>query len=109
MSITTDLTTLKINYLTQAQYDAAVSGGTINENEIYMTPVEDTQTGMLQVKHVSGSIIQVDDATTLPIQSLVANVTDSVQSIIVYRTGKNLFGGVYNTPYSLYLQFLLQI
>lgn len=38
MSTTTDLTTLKINYLTQAQYDAAVSGGTINENEIYMTP-----------------------------------------------------------------------
>lgn len=40
MSTTTDLTTLKINYLTQAQYDAAVSGGTINENEIYMTPAK---------------------------------------------------------------------
>lgn len=38
MSTTTDLTTLKINYLTQAQYDVAKSGGTINENEIYMTP-----------------------------------------------------------------------
>lgn len=41
MSTTTDLTTLKINYLTQAQYDAAVSGGTINENEIYMTPAQE--------------------------------------------------------------------
>lgn len=41
MSTTTDLETLKINYLTQAQYDAAVSGGTINENEIYMTPVQE--------------------------------------------------------------------
>lgn len=39
MSTTTDLTELKINYLTQAQYDAEVSGGTINEDEIYMTPV----------------------------------------------------------------------
>ena len=41
MSTTTDLNTLKINYLTQAQYDAAVNGGTINENEIYMTPKDD--------------------------------------------------------------------
>ena len=38
MSTTTDLTVLQINYLSQAQYDAAVSGGTINENELYMTP-----------------------------------------------------------------------
>lgn len=42
MSTTTDLTTLKINYLTQAQYDAAVSGGTIEENELYLTPVSNT-------------------------------------------------------------------
>ena len=39
MSTTTDLTTLKINYLTQAQYDAEVSGGTVNANELYMTPI----------------------------------------------------------------------
>lgn len=38
MSTTTNLTTLKINYLTQAQYNAALSGGTINEDEIYLTP-----------------------------------------------------------------------
>ena len=43
---TTDLDTLVINYLTQAQYDAAVSGGTIEANEIYLTeagtvPIED--------------------------------------------------------------------
>ncbi len=37
MSTTTNLDTLKINYLTQAQYEAALSGGTINENELYMT------------------------------------------------------------------------
>lgn len=34
MSTTTDLTTLKINYLTQAQYDAAVSGGTSKNVQI---------------------------------------------------------------------------
>lgn len=38
MSTTTNLNTLKINYLTQAQYDAAEQGGTINENELYLTP-----------------------------------------------------------------------
>ena len=36
--ITTDLTTLKINKLTKAQYEAALAAGTINENELYMTP-----------------------------------------------------------------------
>ena len=38
MSTTTDLTTLKINYLTQAQYEAAVAQGLINSNELYFTP-----------------------------------------------------------------------
>ena len=33
-----NLTTLKINQLTQAQYEAALAAGTINENELYMTP-----------------------------------------------------------------------
>ncbi len=37
MSTTTNLDTLKINYLTQAQYDAALANDQINENEIYMT------------------------------------------------------------------------
>ena len=30
MSTTTNLSTLKINYLTQAQYDTAAQGGNIN-------------------------------------------------------------------------------
>lgn len=38
MSTTTDLSTLKINYLTQAQYDTALANDEINENELYMTP-----------------------------------------------------------------------
>ena len=32
------LSTLKINKLTQAQYDAALAAGTIQDNELYMTP-----------------------------------------------------------------------
>ena len=38
MSTTTDLSVLKINYLTQEQYDAAFYGGTLNPNELYITP-----------------------------------------------------------------------
>ena len=44
MSTTTNLPTLKINYLTQAQYDAAVSGGTVNDDELYLTPSADYST-----------------------------------------------------------------
>lgn len=44
MSTTTTLDTLKINYLTQAQYDAALANSEINENEIYLTP-QDSSSG----------------------------------------------------------------
>lgn len=36
--ITENLPSLKINKLTQEQYDAAKAAGKINENELYMTP-----------------------------------------------------------------------
>ena len=36
--ITENLQTLKINKLTQEQYDTALANGTINDNELYMTP-----------------------------------------------------------------------
>ena len=38
MPTTTDITTLKINYLTKAQYEQALAQGQINENELYFTP-----------------------------------------------------------------------
>lgn len=44
MANTTNLTTLKINYLTDDQYQAAKAAGTLNENEIYLTPAVDTGT-----------------------------------------------------------------
>lgn len=39
--ITTNLSTFKINKLTQAQYDTAVENGNIDENALYLTPEED--------------------------------------------------------------------
>ena len=38
MATTTDIHTLQINYLTQAQYDTAVANNTINADELYFTP-----------------------------------------------------------------------
>lgn len=46
MSTTTELSKLTINYLTQAQYDAEVEGGTIDENALYLTPSESTPSVM---------------------------------------------------------------
>lgn len=42
MSTTRDLTTLNINYLTQAQYDAALENNQINQDEIYCTIASDS-------------------------------------------------------------------
>ena len=56
MSTTTDLTTLKINYLTQAQYDAAAQGGTIEEDELYLTPDRD----MVSDVKVDGTSVVTD-------------------------------------------------
>ena len=35
---TTDISTLKIHYLTQAEYETALANNQINENELYFTP-----------------------------------------------------------------------
>ena len=40
--ITTNLSTLKIHKLTQAQYDNAVASGTIDGNPLYLTPDEES-------------------------------------------------------------------
>lgn len=39
MATTTNLNSLVINYLTQAQYEAAAQAGTLNENQLYLTPI----------------------------------------------------------------------
>lgn len=65
MSTTTDLTTLKINYLTQAQYDAAKTGGEINQNELYFTPGANIpQPSSTVPEGVSGNITSAGTATT---------------------------------------------
>lgn len=47
MATTTDLSTLKINYLTQEQYDTALANGQINSDELYLTPSSPIDTQIL--------------------------------------------------------------
>lgn len=77
MATTTDLTTLKINYLTQAQYDALVQAGEVNPNEIYLTPE-------------NGSVTETDPIfTASPAHGITAND-------ITNWNGKSNFSGSYN-------------
>lgn len=57
-----DISTLKINILSQAQYEAEVAGGTVAENELYFTPslgsgVSDVEVDGESV--VSGGVAQI--------------------------------------------------
>jgi len=61
MSTTTNLSNLVINYLTQAQYDAAAQAGTLNENQIYLTPAVE-----LATVATSGSYLDLSNKPTIP-------------------------------------------
>ena len=66
MSTTTDLQSLKINYLTQAQYDAASQAGTLDENQLYLTPITNTN----EVVYASDSTdVDISDAVGLAVFS----------------------------------------
>lgn len=53
MATISNLQTLKINYLTQTQYDTALANGEINSNEIYITPATPVVTA--DKYHITGS------------------------------------------------------
>lgn len=67
MATTTNLNSLVINYLTQAQYEAAAQAGTLNENQLYLTPAAQkiTTTALLSSNNWSNKTqsIVVSDIT----------------------------------------------
>lgn len=66
MSTTTNLNTLVINYLTEAQYEAAVSGGTIDPDQLYLTPetnIPVTDVEVDGVSVVSGGVAEITTPT----------------------------------------------
>ena len=70
MATNTKLDSLVINYLTQSQYDSAKNAGTLNANQIYMTPASSGSTYTLPAATSStlggvkiGSNITVNNGT----------------------------------------------
>ena len=98
MSTTTNLDTLKINYLTQAQYDTALENDEINENEIYLTPsdgsggntnsVELTQAeydALTTEEKNNGTIYFITDGDPTP--TLLADIfVSKVQPMVAFDT-----------------------
>ena len=72
MSTTTDLSTLVINYLTEAQYEAAVSGGTIDPDQLYLTP--ETNVPVTDVE-VDGSSVVSGGVAEITLPTVPTNVS----------------------------------
>ena len=77
MSTTTNLSSLVINYLTQSQYDAAAQAGTLNENQIYLTPAIE-----LATVATSGSYLDLSNKPTIPTK--VSDLTNDSGFITSY-------------------------
>ena len=74
MSTTTDLNVLKINYLSQAQYDEALENDEIDDNELYLTPAPsptDVPTANTISKFDSSACMNSTDMTTAEVTSFV--------------------------------------
>ena len=74
MSTTTDLNVLKINYLSQAQYDEALENDEIDDNELYLTPAlspTDVPTANTISKFDSSACMNSTDMTTAEVTSFV--------------------------------------
>lgn len=78
--ITENLSTLKINKLTQAQYDRELEAGNIDENALYLTPDETTpKTELVLNSSTEGSAKQfkltIGDDGVLTVTEVVVSQT----------------------------------
>lgn len=81
MSTTTDLSTLVINYLTEAQYEAAVSGGTIDPDQLYLTP--ETNIPVTDVE-VNGTSVVSSGVAEVTVPTKVSDLTNDSGYITGY-------------------------
>ena len=104
MATTTDISTLKINYLTQAQYDAALANNQINANELYLTPaapvgsvtsisVSNATDGGLTI---SGSPVTTSGTITIG-HSNVLSSAQTTQAVYPIKIDKNGHISAYGT------------
>lgn len=112
MATNTKLDSLVINYLTQSQYDHAKSAGTLNANQIYMTPASSGSTYTLPMassdtlggvkigdhinRDITGAIyLSEADFDTFGVVKLGSNISRSVRDgTISVATGSTSVLGV---------------
>lgn len=76
--ITENVSTLKINKLTQEQYNREVENGNIDENAIYLTPEE-----VLSIENGGTGATSVDDALYNLNIGVLANLKTNAKTSIV--------------------------
>jgi hypothetical protein len=74
MATETILNELKINYLTEEQYAQALADGTLNENEIYMTP-DSSSSDVIDT--LSAKIDEIEDIANAQSDWDVSDITDN--------------------------------
>ena len=90
--LTENLSTLKINRLTQEQYDAALTNGSINANELYLTPDDNeldtsaflrvTDVGSaVDVNPINADTLQGKSASYFATSSNVSTINNSLNTI----------------------------
>lgn len=99
--ITENVSSLQIHKLSQAQYNAALAAGTLNENALYLTPDADgtaIPTKVSDLENDSGYVTQdyVDEAVSSSSSSLLdAYPVGSVYISYVSTSPASLFGGTW--------------
>lgn len=90
--LTENLSTLKINRLTQEQYDAALTNGSINANELYLTPDDNeldtsaflrvTDVGSaVDINPINADTLQGKSASYFATASNVSTINNSLNTI----------------------------
>ena len=88
--LTENLSTLKINRLTQEQYDAALTNGSINANELYLTPDDNEldTSAFLRVTDV-GSAVDVNPINADTLQGKSASYFATSSNVSTINTSLN--------------------
>ena len=112
MATDTKLDSLVINYLTQAQYDNAKSEGTLNSNQIYMTPASSSAYTLPAATSSTLGGVKLSDSTSstsstsggiaaTPVKAAIAEAKlaawpiGSIYITVSNTSPANLFGGTW--------------
>lgn len=88
--LTENLSTLKINRLTQEQYDAALTNGNINANELYLTPDDNEldTSAFLRVTDV-GSAVDINPINADTLQGKSASYFATASNVSTINNSLN--------------------